>query len=104
MARRTNWTDLSHRARTSRWPGSGRNRSIPSRRKALLMSKLRYEKLSGSQRSWLELQALNPCPNAHALDSSEAASRAAVEKAGVHAIRSIALRSRRWLHRYSSRT
>lgn len=54
---------------------------------AVLMSQRRYEKLSSRQQELVRSAALESVPYMRTLwDSSEAASRAAVEKAGVHAI------------------
>jgi TRAP-type C4-dicarboxylate transport system substrate-binding protein len=51
------------------------------------MSKLRYQKLSGRQQELVRAAATQSVSYMRTLwDSSEAASRAAVEKAGVHVI------------------
>ena len=55
---------------------------------AVLMSRLRYQKLSSRQQELVRTAAAQSVPYMRTLwDSSEAASRAAVEKAGVRAIR-----------------
>jgi TRAP-type C4-dicarboxylate transport system substrate-binding protein len=52
-----------------------------------VMSKLRYQKLSSGQRELVRAAAAQSVPYMRTLwDGSEAASRAAVEKAGVRAI------------------